>query len=452
MLAPALRPRQLAWRALSLVPHGLRESGPYRTWRAFLNAGAHWSPEQIELWQVEQLRKTVRFAMDNTEGYRELYTKAGVQVEDIRSTADIRHLPFTTKQMLQQELEAYSVQRAGRRYCTTGGTTGTPVGFYQVKGMLSVERAFVHDAWSGFGWTPGARMAVLRGGFIGTRERPWQWDPYRGELQLSSYYLTKETLPTYADAVSLYGTTILQAFPSALHIFADLIQETGLASRFPFRSLFLASENFYDWQIKKTAEVFPDATLFDFYGQSERVIFAAWCPQSRQYHVNPYYGVTELVEGELVGTSFHNFGTPFIRYRTMDRAELGDTHCSACGRNWQLLPRLLGRQHEQLVTGTGRYISMSAMNMHDRIFDRLIQFQFMQERAGAVSFRYVPRAPLTPDQENHVRRGLMAKLGSGVLLTMQPVSEIPRTRAGKTRLLDQRLPVRYGECEAADAL
>lgn len=447
----ALRPKQLAWRAMSLVPRSLQESGTYRNWRTFLKTSADWSPERIEQWQTEQLRTTVRFAIDNTEGYRELYKKAGVAANDLRTTADIRHLPFTTKQMFQNDLEAFSVQRFGRKYRTTGGTTGLPVGFYQVKGMLAVERAFVHDAWTGFGWSPGARMAVLRGGFIGSREQPWQWDPYRRELQLSSYYLTKETLPLFADAVSLCGATILQAFPSALQIFADLVQEAGMVASFPFQSIMLASENFYEWQIKKTSEVFPNATLFDFYGQSERVIFAAWCPQAREYHVNPFYGVTEVIDGELVGSSFHNFGTPFIRYRTMDRAEPGRSHCSACGRNWQLLPRLLGREHEQLVTGTGRYVSMSAMNMHDRIFDRIVQFQFMQEQAGSVHFRYVPRMPLTPDQENHVRCGLSAKLGQDVSLIMEPVSEIPRTRAGKRRLLDQRLPVRYGECEDASA-
>jgi phenylacetate-CoA ligase len=135
----------------------------------------------------------------------------------------------------------------------------------------------------------------------------------------------------------------------------------------------------------------------------------------------------------------------------MDHAEAGALHCTGCHRNWQLLPKLLGRLQEQMVTGTGRYISMSAMNMHDRIFDPLIQYQFMQQKAGEVSFLYVPREPLTLTAENKIRQGMMAKLGSDVVLTMQPVAEIPRTKAGKTRLLDQRIPLRYGEGESSHA-
>ena len=448
MNAAAL-PKQLARRALSLVRRPLQEGSTYRKWRRFLNDGSGWNAAQIEHWQAEQLRSMVQYAIDHTEGYRELYRRAGVKPNDLQSTADIRHLPFTTKELFQGNLEAFSVRKLGRKYCTTGGTTGQPVGFYQLRGLLAVERAFVHDAWSQFGWTSGARMAVLRGGFVGTRERPWLWDPYRRELHLSTYHLSKETLPIYAGAVSLYGATILQAFPSAANIFADLVQQTGMAANFPFRSIFFASENFYAWQSAKTASVFPQAKLFDFYGQSERVIFAAWCQHSRQYHANPFYGVTELVESELVGTSFHNFGTPFIRYRTMDAAEAGQPRCEACGRNWQMFPKLLGRRQEQIVTGTGRYISMSAMNMHDRLFDALIQFQFRQERAGEVTFLYLPRAPLSTSQEAQIRRGLMAKLGTDVDLRLEAVAEIPRTKAGKTRMLDQRVPLAYGEADAA---
>lgn len=450
MQPPALG-KQLAWRALSLVRKPMLEGPTYRSWRRFLKDSASWSPEQIETWQAGQLRSLVSHAIDNTEGYRDLYRKAGVKPEDLRTTADVKHLPFTTKEMFQDNLEAFSANLPGRAYRTTGGTTGQPVGFYQQRGILPIERAFVRDAWSGFGWHSGSRSAVLRGGYVGTAEQPWMWDPYRRELHLSTYYLTKDTLPIYAGAVRRFGATILQAFPSALHIFTDLLQQTGMTGYFPFESVFVASENFYPWQIRKVEEVFPHAKLFDFYGLTEKVIFAAWCPGSREYHVNPFYGVTELVDGELVGTGFHSLATPFIRYRTKDAAVPGFKQCDVCGRNWQLLPKLLGRRQEQIVTATGRYISMSALNMHDDLFDALLQFQFRQERPGELSFLYQPRAPLSDFQEAQIRRGLMAKLGQDVALTMQPVEQIARTQAGKTRMLDQRLPLQYGDAEAADA-
>ncbi len=44
-----------------------------------------------------------------------------------------------------------------------------------------------------------------------------------------------------------------------------------------------------------------------------------------------------------------------------------------------------------VVTKNGRYISMTAINMHDDVFDNLRQFQFHQDKIGEVTFNYVPK-------------------------------------------------------------
>jgi phenylacetate-CoA ligase len=99
-----------------------------------------------------------------------------------------------------------------------------------------------------------------------------------------------------------------------------------------------------------------------------------------------------------------------------------------------------------IVTGTGRYISMTAINMHDGIFDHLRQFQFLQTTPGEVVFHYVAKAGVLPSTEAAlIQHGLRAKLGADVRLELRSVSEIPRTKAGKFRFLDQRLPIHYGD-------
>lgn len=438
-----------------MVPSALRQSSVYVTWSRFLRDGDTWSRDRIEAWQLAQLQSIVAYAFENTEGYRELYRKAGVKPQDIQRLDDIRFLPFTNKQLFQNDLDAFSVKGPRRSYLTTGGSTGIPFGFYNFPELRQIEQAFVHHAWSPFGWNTGARTAVLRGGYVGTQSKPWMYDPYRRELHLSTYHLSAQTLPLYVRKVREYGITILQCYPSSLNILSDILAQSNLQNPFGFEAIFLASENSYGWLLEKAAGVLPGVTLFDFYGQSERVIFAAWCKQSRQYHVNPFYGVTELLNrnspvdagstGTLVGTSFHNRATPFIRYETMDTATRGASGCGDCGRQWDTLAALTGRSHEVIVTGTGRFISMTAMNMHDRLFDRITQFQFHQTERGKVTFRYVPRTALTAVDEQFVRAGLSKKLGSDVDLSMQAVEEIKRTKAGKFRFLDQHLEIPYDE-------
>ena len=56
--------------------------------------------------QVERLRDTVKHCMNNPV-YRERLEKAGVTPESITSVADIRRIPFTTKQDLRYVLYMY---------------------------------------------------------------------------------------------------------------------------------------------------------------------------------------------------------------------------------------------------------------------------------------------------------------------------------------------------------
>src|SRR5437899_5737669 len=85
-------------RAIAVIPPGWRQRSVYGRWRRFLADAEHWPAEKIQTWQLDRLREIIRHAVSSTEGYRELYRKAGINPEDIRSLADLRHLPFTTKE------------------------------------------------------------------------------------------------------------------------------------------------------------------------------------------------------------------------------------------------------------------------------------------------------------------------------------------------------------------
>ena len=218
----------------------------------------------------------------------------------------------------------------------------------------------------------------------------------------------------------------------------------------------LGSENLYDRQPARFAAVLPEIRVFSWYGHAEMMVLAPWCGRNRWFHVWPFYGMAEILdehgtpvgeggEGEIVGTSLHVRATSIIRYRTMDVAVRRPEQCPDCGRPFPTLERVLGRLQEVVFTGTGRYISMAAVDLHDRIFDRLRQFQFLQETRGNLAFRYVPKSPLTGAEDLGIREGLMKQLGDDIELQMRDTDPIELTAAGKLRFLDQRLPVEHGD-------
>lgn len=452
------KPKQLIKKIAALIPPQYRRPGIYHSWRRFLDDAQFWPHEKIALWQLEQLQQIVQRAIQGTSGYRELYQKVGVRSgEDIRSIAEFKTLPFTSKELFRDRLAEFTIPTKGSRYVTTGGSTGIPFGFHELAGARFIEDAFMQTGWSWTGWKLGQPSAVLRGGFIGNASELWHYDSFHRELALSSYFLTSATLPKYVEAIESRGIKVMQAYPSSLNLLCDLLAEHKMAGRLAIDVIFLGSENVYPWQLDKFQNCFPGTRIFSWYGHCEKAVLAPWCEKTTHFHAWPFYGYTELLdpegrevseggEGELVGTSFHQRVTPFIRYRTMDHAERGPDHCRSCGRQFPILSRIVGRAHEVIVTRTGRYISMTAINMHDDIFDSLRQFQFRQEKAGVVTFTYVPKAgTISREDESRIRTGLEAKLGDDMSLDIEAVGEIPRTKAGKFRFLDQRMTIQYGD-------
>jgi phenylacetate-CoA ligase len=331
-----------------------------------------------------------------------------------------------------------------------------PLGFYLTRQNMQIEKAFMHAGWRRAGWKPKGCTAVLRGAFVGSKTQIWAYDSYRRQLKMTSAYLTPETLQVYLEVLRCFQPGMLQAYPSACLLLADLLEDFGKPEVLPFRFIMLGSENLYDWQVEKFSRVFSQARLFSWYGHTEMAVLAPWCEHRRTFHCWPFYGLTEVLdekghevcegeEGEIVGTSFHVTATPFIRYRTMDMAVKGPPHCTDCGRNFQILNSIKGRRQEVIVTAGGRYIPLNIItSIHDRTFDALRQFQFRQEEPGRVIFRYVAkRPPLSLDEETSIRNELQIKLGEEIELIFHSLSEIPLTLRGKLRVLEQRLPIRY---------
>jgi phenylacetate-CoA ligase len=441
---------------LSWLPYGVKQGGEYRAWSQFLKDAEGWPRERIERWQMDRLRTVMRDAIDHTEGYRELYRKAGARPEDVQAPADVRHLPMVTKRMLQENLDAFTVTTRGAKYMTTGGSTGIPFGFHIARSAEQREAAFIHAGWRRVGWDSRMPIAVLRGAFIGSRDEIWRYDRFWNSLLLTSYYLTARTLPIYIEMLERHHIEVLHAYPSSYLLFCDLLAESGLKLRPAPKLAMVGSENLYDWQLTRYAEVLPDTRVFSWYGQAEMVVQAPWCGHSKRLHAWPFYGYTEVLdkqgcpvgegeEGEIVGTSLHLRATPFIRYRTMDVGVKGPEQCPDCQRPYLMLENVKGRLQEVIVTASGRYISMTMINFHDDIFDRLRQFQFLQDTPGKLLFRYVPKSALSPDEEGRIRQGLMEKLGDDVELQMRETDTITLTAHGKLRFLDQRLPIKYGD-------
>lgn len=426
--------------------------------KRFIDEAQWWETEKIKKWQLNKIKEIVKYAYENVVGYKQLYNENNVNHNDINSLDDIKLFPFVTKEMLRDNLRDFTskaIPKWKKCYVTTAGSTGIPFGFYLSLSNFEIEDAFMYSGWERVGWRFNDSSAVLRGGYIGSEKIFWDYNYYRNELRLSSYFLSKKTYKEYLAKIKEFKPLHLQAYPSGATVMADLILEHQDFDKINFKTILLGSENIYNWQRKKIRLAFPKAKIFSWYGHAEQVILAAECEYSDHYHLWPFYGYTEILNnnqeanegevGEIVGTSFWNLVTPMIRYKTMDYAKRGRLGCEKCGRQFLTLQAIEGRLQEMIISKTGRYISMTAINMHDNTFDELQQFQFLQNEPGKVVFKYLPKKVLSEIELLIIKKRLLKKLGNDIELTLVQVDKIATYKSRKYRFLDQKLNLKYGD-------
>ena len=110
-----------------------------------------------------------------------------------------------------------------------------------------------------------------------------------------------------------------------------------------------------------------------------------------------------------------------------------------CGMTNAVVSEVVGRDYEFLISATGRSISLTAVNMHDSLFDGLLAVQFFQERPGEVECRFQPGPQWQNSREEAMRVGLLKKLGDDFTLTLREVGEVEKTSAGKHKWLVKTL-------------
>lgn len=439
------------------VIHADLQNKHYVEWIRFLRESEGWSEEQIEEYQLTELKRMVGYAYENTKAYRALYESVEITPEAIQTVEDFRKLPFVEKEMIRDDLEGFSVRVAGRSHTSTGGSsTGIPFGFYRTDVAFAKELASKAHQYHRIGWKEGDRQFVLRGVRIPSPNH-MKFYPEFNELRCSSYHLDSEWMEIYRQRAMDYRPEWIRCYPSTGYTFATFLRETGRPFP-PIKGILCASENLYDFQKDLLFEVFS-ARVFSHYGHSEMAVLAGFCEYEDTYHVLPQYGYAELIGrdgqpvtepgriGEIVGTSFIMDATLFIRYRTRDFAMLKGWGCSACGRPYQIWERMEGRAQEFFVTGGGRYISATAAiaAMHDDIWDHIRQYQFFQEKAGEMTFKFIPKATCDQRIIEDVRTRLMTRFENDLEIEMEPVEEIPLTPRGKRRILIQKMQIEFGD-------
>ena len=434
-----------------LLPARYRWGAAYSEFRRMTEEVADWDAEQVRDYQMKELRRVLHHAASFCPLYQQRFLKTGFRPEKVHNPEDLNSCPELTKEDLQThltELTSSEIPAKHRLYITTGGSTGVPVGFYLQKGVSRPkEQAYLEAMWRRAGYFDGARVAVIRGQVTSAKATGAiaSYDATRDWLMMSSYHLTEKRLPEYLESMERFKPDLVHAYPSAALQLAEYLEHAGQVWRLPLRGLLCGSERLTIPQKRLLERVFR-CRVYRWYGHAERVVLAGEGVNSELFYFWPTYGFVEFgppdAEGlrEVIGTSFHNLAMPLIRYRTGDYVRLAEPSAPAnLEYPWPAAVDVAGREQEFLVGLEGRRISLTAINMHDAIFDNLFAVQFFQEQPGAAEFRYVPGPAFHSTRLAGIEAGIRKKLGDDFKIEFREVTEVEKTSRGKHRWLVSRL-------------
>lgn len=421
-------------RHLSRVPFSVRLGSAYNANRRLINEFENLSWSDKEAWVVEKLTCDLQKARDVSSFYHDRLQS--VSTSDGHAFWDAwRTIPPVSK----AELRAIEPQHWGRRAgavvaANTGGTSGEPLSFFHPRHAFAKEWAHMHWIWEMLGYRTDHVKLTFRGKNLGSEAL--RYNPVHNEFLVNTY----APFQSQCDAIAGVAkhVSFIHGYPSSIAEFARKLtrHRPQLADqlRSRLRGILFASEYPAPIFRESITETFTVPSI-SWYGHSEFCVLA--------YEVEPYvykpmhtYGFAEAIEqsgseseAELLGTSYDNLVSPFIRYRT------GDTiNANFRGNLIESFTVNEGRVGEYVVDSNGDRVSLTALifGRHHPIF-KVAHFVQVRQRCPGELTLMVTLPTDSEISQSDLERGFDLS-GLQFKTKVERWTEPQRTKRGKVPL------------------
>ena len=418
-----------------------------------------WSPDRLAQLQLQRLRSLLQHAQQHVPYYRELFARTGFEPAAVTSLADLQRLPFLGKAEIRANPDALKADNAvGLARFNTGGSSGEPLIFFIANQRVSHD---VAAKWRATRWWDvdiGDPEIVVWGSPIELsaqdRVRALRDKLLRTEL-LPAFEMSAAKLDGFVARIRERRPKMLFGYPSALSHIARHAEKRGMRmDELGIKVAFCTSEKLYDHQREAIERIFG-CPVANGYGSRDAGFIAHQCP-SGGMHLTAEDIIVEIVDadgrvlpageaGEIVVTHLATGDFPFIRYRTGDVAVM-DTASCACGRGLPMLKEIQGRATDFVVARDGTVMHGLALIYILRDLPQVAGFKIMQESLDLTRVQVVPGPGFDADITRHIQRGLAARLGEGVRIEVEQVTEIAPEKSGKYRYVISKVDASGVSC------
>jgi phenylacetate-CoA ligase len=404
------------------------------------------SPAALREHQSAKLRRFVDRIHREVPYYRRVFQERGLAPGDVRHAADLRMLPFLTKDLIRahsDELKAGGAPDLSRY--NTGGSSGEPLVFWIGKERVTHDVAAKWRATRWWGVDIGDPEVVVWGSPVEVdaqdRVRALRDRVLRTTL-LPAFEMSESNLDRFVADIRRLRPRMLFGYPSSLSLIARHAEGRGVGlDNLGIAVAFVTSERLYDHQAEDIRRVFG-CPVANGYGGRDAGFIAHQCPAGGM-HVTAEDIVLEVIgedgepvvpgrSGELVVTHLGTAHFPFVRYRTGDVGRMSDAACP-CGRGLPLLEEIEGRSTDFIVAPDGTLMHGLALIYVVRDLPDVRSFKITQSGRTTFDVQIVPEEDFSNWHRARIETGFAARLGSDISLTIRCVDEIPSERSGKFR-------------------
>lgn len=320
--------------------------------------------EALEALQLYRLRKTAERVYSTVPFYKEVFDKAGVHPDQIRSLEDLRRLPFTNKIDLRDNypfgLFTLPLHEVVRIHASSG-TTGKPTVVGYTRRDIETWSVLMARTLSCAGVQKGdvVQNAYGYGLFTGGLGFHYGAEKLGATVIPISGGNTKRQIMLMED----FGSTVLTCTPSYALTLAEAMGDIGVGSdRLKLRVGIFGAEP-WSQNMRQQVENKLGIDAVDIYGLSEVIGpgVSVECIEAKSgLHIFEDHFIPEIIdpetgenlpygeEGELVFTTITKEAFPVIRYRTRDITRLYKEPCK-CGRTHVRMDRVSGRSDDMLI-------------------------------------------------------------------------------------------------------
>ncbi len=395
------------------------------------------STDEKHQYLIERLDSIVKHAQTNIPFYQTLYGKAVIQ---IKSVSDFECLPIITKLQVRE----YTKETKGTMLVNSGGSSGEPLSFYVDSAAWAREWAHMHYIWKITGYKQTDLMITMLGKNIGNI--PYKYNAVHNEFRLNPYINANSIVPEILRLFKHYPVKFFQGYPSTIYNFFKELEpvlndkEKSMISK-SIQSCFFSSELPLPYMVDYLKKVW-NLNCISWYGHSEMCVLGYESNNNGIYKPFVTYGYAEECDGTLIGTSFHNYDMPLIRYSTDDLIESTKNKFGIV----ESFKITSGREGDYIEDNEGKKIPLTSFifGRHHKIFEIADFLQVSQIEKGKATIYVIFK------NEPSMSIALVAsyfdlsniKIDFDFLFLREPI----RTQRGKLKLRISQDDIEFKEC------